>query len=292
MQSIKTQIFEAQRKTLEGIAYRMLGSLSDAADIVQDTYIKWQAQDTDNIKDSRAWLITVCSRLALNELQSARVKREAYFGVWLPEPLINEQHKDTSEQLELDESISVALLLALEKLSPSERATYILHDVFNYPFDEIADIVNKTNATCRQLATRARKRIQEEKPRFNSSSEEHKHLLDSFMLATRDGKMQQLEKLLANAVELYSDGGGKVQALPEVLQGSQTIANFFTKIWQQYDHNNVSIEIKPHWFNGSPGILIFEDNNLATAITLDIHEGKIQRIYAIRNPDKLVSFSY
>jgi len=288
----KTQLFEQNRTALEGIAYRMLGSLSDAADIVQDTYLKWQDEDLNNIEEPRAWLITVCSRLALNTLQSARVKREAYFGVWLPEPLINEQYTDVSDQHDLDESISVALLLALEKLSPAERASYILHEVFNYSFEEIALTLNKSNATCRQLASRSRKRIQEEKPRFNASSDEHKQLLDSFMLATREGELQQLEKLLSTSVELYSDGGGKAQAVPEVLCGSQTVADFFITIWQQYADDNVTIDINTSWFNGSPGILIFENNSLATAITLDINEGVIQRIYAIRNPDKLSVFSH
>lgn len=292
MQDKKTQLFEQHRTTLEGIAYRMLGSLADAADIVQDTYLKWQDEKISDINEPRAWLITVCSRLALNVLQSARVKRETYFGVWLPEPFINEYQSDASEQLELDESISVALLLALEKLSPAERASYILREVFNYSFDEIATTLNKSNETCRQLASRSRKKIHNEKPRFNTSSEEHKQLLSSFLLATQDGKLEQLETLLATSVELYSDGGGKAQAVPEVLCGSQTVADFFITIWQQYENDNVRIEISTSWFNGSPGILIFENNLLATAITLDTNQGIIQRIYAIRNPEKLGAFSH
>lgn len=166
-----------------------------------------------------------------------------------------------------------------------------MREVFSYSFDEIATTLNKTNATCRQLASRSRKKIHNEKPRLDASSEEHTDLLNSFLQATREGKLEQLENLFANSVELYSDGGGKAQAVPEVLCGSQTVADFFITIWRQYANDNVTIEVSTSWFNGSPGILIFENNLLATAISLDIDNGVIQRIYAIRNPDKLEVFS-
>jgi len=290
MHDKKTGVFEQNRKTLEGIAYRMLGTLSEATDVVQDTYIKWHKTNENEIKNSRAWLIKVCSRLALNVLHSARANRENYVGIWLPEPFITKNSDDISLQLELDETISVALLLTLEKLSPTERAAYLLHDVFDYNFDEIASILEKTTTNCRQLATRARKKIKLGKSKFITSPKEHRHLLNSFLLAAREGKIEQLKSFLANSVELYADGGGKAEAVAEMLLGHETVGKFFIQIWRQYALQNINIKTSVVWFNGSPGILIFENDIPSTAITLDISEGQIQRIYAIRNPDKLMSF--
>jgi len=290
MHDKKTGVFEQNRKTLEGIAYRMLGTLSEATDVVQDTYIKWHKTNENEIKNSRAWLIKVCSRLALNVLHSARANRENYVGIWLPEPFITKNSDDISLQLELDETISVALLLTLEKLSPTERAAYLLHDVFDYSFDEIASILEKTTTNCRQLATRARKKITLRKSKFVTSPKEHRHLLNSFLLAAREGKIEQFKSFLANSVELYADGGGKAEAVAEMLLGHETVGKFFIQIWRQYALQNINIKTSILWFNGSPGILVFENDIPSTAITLDISEGQIQRIYAIRNPDKLMSF--
>lgn len=286
----KTRLFEANRRTLEGIAYRMLGSLADASDVVQDCYLKWKAAELGNIQNARAWLITVCSRTALNVLQSARKRRENYVGLWLPEPFLPPDEHDVGAQMERDESVSLALLLALEKLSPVERAVFLLHDVFDFRFEEIASILEKSSANCRQLATRARKRMHAEKPRFVASTEEHRRLLKGFLEAAREGKIHQFKDLLANSVALYADGGGRAEAVPDVLLGAETVGRFFMGIWQQYAQDGVEIKTVPQWFNGSPGILIFENDRLATAITLDIDAGRIQGIYAIRNPDKLALF--
>ena len=170
----KTRLFEQNRQTLEGIAYRMLGTLTDARDVVQDTYIKWSEVALSDIRNPRAWLITVCSRLAINSLQSARVKRESYFGIWLPEPFIDSDNNDISAMMELDETVSVALLLALEKLSPTERAVYLLHEAFDYRFEEIADILGKSHSSCRQHATRARRKLRQDKPLRPTSPGEHR----------------------------------------------------------------------------------------------------------------------
>jgi len=291
MHDKKTRTFERNRKILEGIAYRMLGTLSEATDVVQDTYIKWHGANESEIQNSRAWLIKVCSRLALNALQSARANRENYIGIWLPEPFITKDNNDISLQLEIDETISVALLLMLETLSPTERAVYLLHDVFDYNFDEISNILDKTNSNCRQLATRARKKIKEGKPKFITSPKEHRRLLISFLQAAREGRIDQFKFLLADSVELYADGGGKAEAVSEMLFGNKMVGEFFIKIWHQYALQNINIKTSMLWFNGSPGMLVFENDTLSTAMTLDISEGQIQRIYAIRNPDKLISFS-
>ena len=287
MSDERTLIFEQNRPTLEGIAYRMLGELSGALDIVQETYLKWCEMDVSTVQSPRAWLITVCSRIALNQLKSARVRRERYVGEWLPEPLPDRLHQDPRVQLELDDTVSVALLLALERLSPSERAAFLLHDVFNLSFDEIANTLGKSNANCRQLATRARKHIRDHRPRFHTTPEEHQTLLEAFINAARQGDLDQLITLLANQVELYSDGGGQVEALPGILCGAEKVAKFFVFIFGRYQRNAIAIQTLWLRFNGSSGILIYENGHLTTALTLDVHAGQIHRMYAARNPDKL-----
>ena len=188
MQADKINVFELHRRTLEGLAYRMLGSLAEAKDAVQETYLKWHDVDASTLHSPRAWLITVCSRIALNQLQSARKQREIYIGEWLPEPFPDEPDEssgDPATQIEMDDTVSVALLLALETLSPTERAAFLLHDIFDLGFDEVAQALGKSSASCRQLATRARKRIQESRPRFVTTPQEHRQLLDGFMNAAR-----------------------------------------------------------------------------------------------------------
>lgn len=286
----KTQIFEEHRRTLEGIAYRMLGTLADARDVVQDTYLKWNEVDAATLRSPRAWLITVCSRQALNLLQSARRQRETYVGEWLPEPLPEGAAFDLSARLELDESISIALLYVLEKLSPGERAAWLLHDVFDLGFDEIAAILGKTPENCRQLAARGRKRVHEGRPRFQATPEEHRNLLTAFFDAARQGSLEQLTGLLSGKVELYADGGGRAEAAADMLCGAETVSAFFVEVFRKYAARGVAIRPQLCWFNGLPGLLVFEDDRLATALTLEIDEGRIRRIFAIRNPDKLGVF--
>ncbi len=287
MEQKKTQIFEQNRQTLEGLAYRMLGSLAEAQDVVQDTYLEWKNVKLDTIQNPRAWLIKVCSRLSLNALRLVRVKRTSYFGLWLPEPLVQETNLEPYAQMQLDETVSVALLMTLEKLSPMERAVYLLYEVFDYSFDEIAKIVGKTSTNCRQIAKRARQHIHQDKPRFQTTPEEQQKFLEVFFQASRQGKLELFKEILANNAELYADGGGKVNALVDVLIGAESIGKFFINIWKQYKANNINVEFVPQWFNGAPGALILENGALTTAITMDIHAQVIQRIYGIRNPDKL-----
>ncbi|WP_084544305.1 RNA polymerase sigma-70 factor [Chroogloeocystis siderophila] len=286
----RTLIFEQNRQTLEGIAYRMLGDLSDARDVVQETYLKWREVDFSSLHSPRAWLITVCSRTALNQLQSARTRRELYVGTWLPEPYLDKLSQDPSAQVELDDTVSVALLLALERLSPPERAAFLLHDVFDLSFGEIASILGKSNASCRQLATRARRRVQEQRPRFHTTPEEHHKLLYAFISAARQGDLEQLMAVLSNNVELYSDGGGKVEALFDILQGANQVARFFISIFDRYHQRNIAVQTLMLRFNGVPGILIYENGQLATALTIDVYAEQIHHLYAIRNPDKLSDF--
>lgn len=290
MSDQRTEIFEQHRRTIEGLAYRMLGTLAEAHDAVQETYLKWHHADITAIERPRAWLITVCSRISLNQLQSARKQREVYIGEWLPEPLPDEfakQPNDPAWQTELNNTISFALLLALEKLSPQERAAFLLHDVFELSFADIAHIIDKSVVQCRQWATRARKHIRTHSQRFVTTPEMHSALLEGFIYATQQHDINKLTTLLANDVELYSDGGGKVQALPEVLRGASDVASFLAEVFSGYRQNGIEIHFQPQRFNGSLGVLVFEDSLLATAITIETHAGRIQQIYAVRNPDKL-----
>lgn len=287
----KTLIFEQNRRTLEGIAYRMLGTLADARDVVQDTYLKWNEVDAATLRSPRAWLITVCSRKALNLLQSARQQRETYVGEWLPEPLPEGAAFDLSAGMELDESISFALLFVLEKLSPAERAAWLLHDVFDLGFDEIASILGKTSENCRQLAARARKRVHQGRPAFQARPEEHRILLAAFFDAARDGSLERLTALLGRNVELYADGGGRAEAVADMLCGAETVGAFFVEVFRKYAARGVAIRPLLRGFNGLPGLLIFEDGQLATALTLEIDQGRIRQIFAVRNPDKLGAFT-
>ena len=291
MSDDRGQTFEQHRRTLEGLAYRMLGSLAEAHDVVQETYLKWHGADLDTIREPRAWLITVCSRLALNELRSARRRREVYVGEWLPEPFPDGAGGDPEARVELDDSLSMALLLALENLTPAERAAFLLHDVFDLAFDEVSTILGKTNASCRQLARRARQRIRRDRPRFEADPEEHRRLLDGFVAAAQGLDLEGLSALLAKGVELYSDGGGKVEALPERMLGAGPVAKFFVGIFDRFRRQQTRIQVLRQRFNGTLGILVFEDDRLATALTIEVEDRRIHRIFAVRNPDKLGSFA-
>lgn len=285
----KTVVFEGNRRLMEGLAYRMLGSLADAQDVVQETYLKWRDADLDRIENPRAWLVTVCSRLSLNILNSARSRRESYVGPWLPEPYLDDDAIDPADRAGVDDSVSVALMLALENLSPAERAAFLLNEIFDYGFDEIAEILGKSSAACRKLASRARISLKAGKPRFSATPDEHQRLVGSFLHAARSGDLNTLKSLLAASVELHSDGGGKVQAVPDILRGIDAVAAFFAKIGAAY-WTAQTVVMVPRWFNGVPGVLIYENGKLHTALSASIADGRITGIYALRNPDKLAPF--
>lgn len=283
----RTAVFEQHRRTLEGIAYRMLGTLTDARDVVQETWLKWNSVEVDSLESPRAWLITVCSRLALNQLQSARHQREIYVGEWLPEPFPDDPGNDPAHQHDMDDTLSIALLRALEKLSPVERAVFLLHDIFEMEFDEVSQVVGKNSTHCRQLAVRARKRVRDERPRFNTTPAQHQALLEGFINAAQRLDMDGLISLLSQQVEMYSDGGGKVEALPRMLCGAAEVAQFFIRIFNGFSTKGTDLRIVPQRFNGSLGILFYEDGRLATALTIEADGNHISHIYAVRNPDKL-----
>ena len=281
--------FEAHRGLLTGVAYRMLGSVSDAEDMVQDTWLRWTRTDLAAIEVPRSWLLTVVSRLCLNRLKSARVQREEYYGTWLPEPYLGEKHS-TSATAEVDESVSVALLLVLEKLTPLERAGFLLHEVFGHSFDEIGEILGKPAVNCRKMVSRARVRVRAEKPRFETTNGEHEELLQRFLQACRVGELEPLVELLGDSVALYADGGGKANAVPLVLTDREKIARFFIGATQASLARGELVEIRPTTFNGAPGVLLFVVGQLSTALTIEVREGRIAALFAHRNPDKLKAF--
>ncbi len=285
-----TAIFESHRCHLEGLAYRMLGTLADAQDVVQETYLKWSRADHGNIRDAKAWLVTVCSRLAMDVLKSARARRESYFGTWLPEPFIDEHADTPADQLRVDDTVSFALMLALEKLSPAERAAFLLHEVFGYRFTEIAGILEKSPAACRQLAARARIAVRSARPRFKASPEEHQRLLTAFFKAAHAGDLRQLKTVLAASVELHADGGGKADTAVDVVHGAGRVIQFFVRVLARREGGQTEPEVVVRWFNGVPGILLRENGQWIVALSVAIRDQAICRIYALRNPDKLAAF--
>lgn len=276
---------------LEGLAYRMCGVLADAQDIVQETHIRWCSSDRSNIDNPRSWLVTVCSRLAMDLMKSARVRREQYVGVWLPEPLLESSENPPDAQARINDSVSVALMLAMERLTPSERAAFLLHDVFGYDFSEIAPIIEKSEVVCRKSASRARKAVREKRPRFEAGPDAHRQLLDAFFDAVRAGDPEPLKTLLAESVELHSDGGGRVKTAPSLLHGREAVASFFLEVWRENIPSRGGIRIVHQWFNGQPGVLIYQDNQLQVALCLSVAENRISHLFALRNPEKLAVFS-
>lgn len=284
------RIFEEHRARLEGIAYRMCGVLADAQDVVQETFLRWQRVDPRGVREPRAWLVTVCSRLAMDLMKSARSRHETYVGTWLPEPFLDERAENPAERASIDETVSVALMLALEKLSPPERAAFLLHEVFAYGFADVAAILEKSEAACRKLASRARAAIRSPELRFSATADEHRLLLDAFFQAAHSGEIENLKGLLAASVQLHSDGGGLVKTAPAVLRGAEAVTEFFVGVWRETGPTRNRLRIESRWFNGQPGILVFQDAHLVAALSAAIRAGKIFRLYALRNPEKLAPF--
>lgn len=278
--------FEEHRSLLTGVAYRMLGSVSDAEDMVQEAWMRWS--EAEDIAAPKGWLLKVVSRLCLDRLKSARVQREQYYGTWLPEPFLEAEKDLHIPAGEVDESVSIALMLVLEKLSPVERAGFLLHEVFGYDFEEVGRILDKPAVNCRKLVSRARERVRAEKPRFTATNQEHEELLARFLGACRVGEIEPLLALFGESAALYSDGGGKASAVREILTDRLAIARFFIKIMRGFGPET---EFRSTNFNGAPGVLFLANGRIITALALEIREGKIAAIFGHRNPDKLREFA-
>jgi RNA polymerase sigma-70 factor (TIGR02957 family) len=270
------------------IAYRMLGSVSEAEDVVQEALLRvHSALDRgEEISSPRAYVATVATRLAIDELRSARARRESYVGEWLPEPIAAPE-EDPAAQAEQADSLSLAFLVLLESLTPEQRAAFLLHDVFDYGYGEVAEIVGTSEQNARQLASRARRHVQEGRPRFDPSAEQKEKLAASFFAAAERGDFEALEELLAEDVELHGDGGGLAPAIKRPVFGRAKVAQMFRNWWSLRERMG-GIEIRPAVVNGQPGVEYFDaGGRLIGVLGFDIAEGRIQAIRSIINPEKL-----
>jgi RNA polymerase sigma-70 factor (TIGR02957 family) len=283
------ELLEELRPTAFAISYRMLGSVAEAEDVVQEALLRLHhaLEGDERIESPRAYLATVATRLSIDQLRSARVRREAYVGEWLPEPLVADSAADPARQAELADSLSLAFLVLLESLSPEQRAALLLRDVFDYDYAQIADIVGKSEDNARQLAARARRHVEERKPRFEASREQRNELAQRFFEAAREGELDALENLLAHDVVLHGDGGGKVPALARAVHGRERVARTL-RAWMRQGDRIVGAALRPIEVNGQPGALLLAGEDVVIGVmALDIADGQIQEVRSIVNPDKL-----
>jgi RNA polymerase sigma-70 factor (ECF subfamily) len=279
--------FEAHRPLMLSIAYRMLGSATEAEDIVQEAYLRYQATPPDAIVSHKAFLTTIVTRLCLNQLQSARAQRETYIGPWLPEPVLTgaDERFAPSQRAELHESLALAFLVLLEQLTPAERAVFLLREVFDYEYAEIAEVVGKAEASCRQLFSRAKRHIAAGRPRFPSAPEAHRDLFMQFLRAVEQGELEGLMQLLADDVTLWVDGGGKARgAVTHPLHGRAAVAQFLAAT-RRNATPGTRAEIAE--VNGEPALIARAGGEVFLVLTIDVAEGRVRAIRAIRNPDKL-----
>ena len=277
-----TEDFERHRSLLFSIAYRMLGSVAEAEDVMQEAYLRWREVPEGEVRSSKSYLSAVVTRLSIDRLRSAR--REEYIGPWLPEPLISDRAEELAAHYELDESLSMAFLVLLESLNPVERAVFLLREVFGYDYEEISSIVRKSEANCRQIARRARQSVAARRPRFERSLEKEKMLIERFVEACMSGDMEGLLELLSEDVTLWSDGGGKVAAAPYPIHGPEKVARFLVGVLRTVPPGFFA---HPARVNGGPGAIGYVDDHPTGVVALDVAEGRIRRVRIVVNPDKL-----
>jgi RNA polymerase sigma-70 factor (ECF subfamily) len=284
----QAEAFEHYRVLLFSIAYRMTGSARDAEDLVQETYLRYQASASQEIVSLKAYLCTIITRLALDYLKSARVAREQYIGPWLPEPILTSEDVGFARaDLEQQEALSLAFLRLLEALSPPERAVFLLHEVFDFAFSEIGSMLEKSPANCRQIFHRARQALQDKRARFEPEPQRQRQLLVSFLSASQAGDMAALTSLLAEDAVSWSDGGGKVQTNLRPIHGQQAVARFWSFWLNLARKNQLPLTVTQAEINGSPTLLFWDEGSLAIVISLTLSAVGIQEIYALLNPEKL-----
>lgn len=288
--------FEPYRRRLLGLAYRMLGSMADAEDAVQETYLRWHAADRDAVSDPRAFLMTVTTRMCLDVLKSARVRREEYVGPWLPEPVLDTRALAPDSRTELAEDLSIALLLTLDRLSPLERAAFLLHDVFDFSFGDVATALDRSEMACRQLASRAREHVRAARPlgattpaRSGEIDAKHAELISAFTAAVQSGDLDALTRFLASDVHVVTDGGGKVRAASTAIDGADRVAQFLVEAtrkrpgaWWRDD-----FRLRFATVNGLPGVIVEAPEGVVQTAAFEIEGGVIRAMYVVRNPDKL-----
>jgi RNA polymerase sigma-70 factor, ECF subfamily len=280
----RSAVFEQFRRRLFAVAYRMTGTRADAEEIVQEAYLRWHRADTDELRSAEAWLVSVVTRLSIDRLRKASVEREAYTGPWLPEPLFGSPPPSPEEQLELADDLSLAFMVLLERLAPVERAAFLLHDVFDCAYSEIARILGKSEAACRQVVHRARERVRRDSPRFRVDEEDHRRLIEKFMEATNAADEATLLSLFAEDATLTSDGGGVVFAARKIVHGRALITRIFLtvkrRLGERFTQTILSV-------NGEPGLVSFIDGVPFSAAAFETDGHLIRALYNILNPEKL-----
>lgn len=279
--------FESQRRRSIGLAYRLLGSRADAEDVVQDAWLKWSQAEHSGIENDEAYLTTIVTRLCLDKMKHERVRREVYIGPWLPEPITDAAVLSAQTASEFADDLSYALLLALERLSALERAAFLLHDVFDLPFADVAATLERNESAVRQLAARARKSVREARPSRPASPEVHKNLLTAFMTALGEGDISRLKVLLREDAVFMSDGGGKKSAVSRPIHGADTVAHLLLGFTRGRPLQLDSTSIVETWINGSAGFLIYIDGVLQQTFMISVDDERIDAVYVVRNPDKL-----
>jgi RNA polymerase sigma-70 factor (ECF subfamily) len=277
------EVFQTHRPRLFGVAYRMLGSRTDAEDLVQDAYVRWHQTPTDTIQTPVAFLVTMTTRLCIDRLRALKQEREHYIGPWLPEPLVEDHVPSPEMQAELTQDVSIAFLTVLERLGPEERAAFLLREVFDYDYPEVAEILGKSEAACRQMIHRARTRVREPRSRVALTPESRNRLLEKFLVAIESGEKKAVMALLGEDVEYMSDGGGKVPAALKVLHGPDRIARLFEAVARRF----AGLSYRLARVNGEPGAVGMWDGQVALVMSFVTDGERIARIYVVRNPDKL-----
>ncbi|GGX72726.1 RNA polymerase sigma24 factor [Streptomyces anandii JCM 4720] len=288
---METDLFEEHRPVLMGVAYRMLGRVADAEDVVQDAWLRWSRADHDAVREPRAYLVRVTTRLAIDRLRQIKSRGEAYVGPWLPEPLVTDVAgtvADTAEQAVLADSVSLAVLVVLESLSPLERAVFVLREAFGYPYAEIAAMLERGEPAVRQLAGRARRHVEERRPRYEVDPAQRRDLTERFLAAAADGDLEGLMALLAPDVRLVGDSGGKAKAPLRILSTADKVGRFLVGAARKgiADPSFRILEL-----NGGPALLILSGGRPDSVFQLDVADGRVQAVYIIRNPDKLTSLA-
>jgi RNA polymerase sigma-70 factor (ECF subfamily) len=296
---MSAEVFAENRSLLVGVAYRVLGSMTDAEDVVQDTWLRWSTVDQSTVNDPRAYLVTITTRLAIDRLRRAKVRRETYVGAWLPEPISTAP--DVAEHAELASSVELALLVVLEALSPLERAVFVLREAFELPFAEIAQIIGREEPAARQLAKRAREHVQQRRPRFDVDRAARREVTERFLAACASGDIAALSGLLAEDVRLVSDGGGKARAPLRVIEGADRVSRFLTAIANpeaaQAFMKSVGAEPTASYdfavadVNAAPSLVVTAAGRPIVVVSLLVTDGRVDTIYLMANPEKLGSMS-
>lgn len=280
-----TNSFDRLRPRLQGIAYRMLGSTAEAEEVVQDTWLRWHDADRTAIANTEAWLVTIATRIAIDRLRTAKVQREHYIGFWLPEPQLADSPLSPEQELERADELSMAFLTLLERLAPEARAAFLMREVFDADYEELAQTIGKSEAACRQMVSRAKAQLRDARPRYNVTPDAHLRVMRQFADALSQGDFQSLKSMLAEEAELIGDGGGKVPSFGQPLRGGTRIAQLFYATALRF---KASVRIELAVINGQWGVLRFIDDVLESAQSYETDGERIVRIHVQRNPDKLV----